>query len=66
MTAVPQTFLKLPEVCTLVKKSRASVYRAIASGKFPAPVKTGPRSIVFTAESIAQWQQDCINASKAA
>lgn len=54
----------LPEVCALVRKSRSTILRAVAKGEFIAPIRTGKRSIAWTAESIARWQQDCINASQ--
>lgn len=55
---------KLPEVCALVRKSRSTILRAVAKGEFVAPIRTGKRSIAWTAASLALWQQECINASK--
>lgn len=60
------TFYKIQEVCAIVKKSRSAIYRAIARGEFVAPVRTGKRSVVWTAASIAEWQEACIQASKKA
>lgn len=54
----------LPEVCALVRKSRSTILRAVAKGEFVAPIRTSKRSIVWTAASIARWQQDCIDASQ--
>lgn len=57
-------FYTLPEVCALVRKSRSTILRAVAKGEFVAPIRTSRRSIVWTAASIARWQQDCIDASQ--
>jgi prophage regulatory protein len=56
-------FLKISEVVDLSRRCRASIYKDISKGLFPAPVKLGARSSAWTAQSIAQWQQDCISQS---
>jgi prophage regulatory protein len=58
-------FLKLPAIISMSGKSRSSIYNAIKIGAFPAPVKIGPRAVAWTSASIAQWQADCVAASKA-
>lgn len=64
--SVPQPFLKLPAVVSLVQKSRAAIYLAIKKNEFPAPIKNGSgRSVVWLASDIAEWQESCIKASKA-
>ena len=37
------SFLRLPEVLALIPVSRATWYDGIKKGRFPAPVKLGPR-----------------------
>lgn len=64
MAAINQKFVKLPEVISTVGKSRSSIYMAIKKGEFPAPVRIGQRAVAWTSESITQWQEACINASK--
>lgn len=66
MAAINQQFLKLPAVISVAGKSRSSIYAAIQKGEFPAPIRIGPRAVAWTSSSIAKWQEDCVNASKAA
>ena len=40
----PLTLLRLREVCRRTGKSRTDVYRRIAAGDFPQPVKLGERA----------------------
>lgn len=44
---VPVRFLRMPEVCGLRACSRASLYRAIAAGVFPPPIRRGRRTSVW-------------------
>ncbi|MDR3371205.1 AlpA family phage regulatory protein [Rhodoferax sp.] len=48
--------LKLPALMRRVGKSRSSIYRDIANGLFPAPVKIGVRSVGWMASAIADWE----------
>lgn len=64
MAIFNQKFIKLPEVINAVGKSRSSIYMAIQKGEFPAPIRIGIRAVAWTSESIAQWQESCVNASK--
>lgn len=56
--AIPASpyILKLPALMRRVGKSRSSIYRDIASGLFPAPVKIGVRSVGWKESSIAEWE----------
>lgn len=63
---VPEQLLKLPAVKSMAGKSRSSIYAAIQKGEFPAPIKIGPRAVAWTSSSIAEWQESCVNTSKAA
>jgi prophage regulatory protein len=65
-TGINNQFLKLTAIISLSGKSRSSIYDAIKKGTFPAPVRIGPRAVAWTSTSIAEWQDSCINASKAA
>ena len=51
--------LKLPELIHMVRKSRASIYADISAGSFPAPVRTGKRSVAWRYEDINTWIQSC-------
>lgn len=52
--------LRRPEVENLTGLSRAGIYDAMAAGRFPRPVKTGPRSVAWVETEIAEWQHQLI------
>ena len=47
--------LRLPEVTEITGLSKATIYRRLAAGEFPAPVKVGPKSIRFRADDVEAW-----------
>lgn len=47
--------LKVNEVIETVQISRSRIYRMIAAGDFPAPVKIGPKSIRFRDSDVDEW-----------
>lgn len=47
--------IKLPEVMRRVARSRASIYRAIASGAFPKPVLVGTRAVAWVEGEIDEF-----------
>ena len=51
----PLTLLRLREVCRRTGKSRSEVYRRIAAGDFPQPVKLGERASAWPAHEVAAW-----------
>jgi prophage regulatory protein len=57
-------FLRLSAVIEATGWSRATIWRKVKAGLFPAPIPIGPKSIAWDAEEIAQWQQRCIDASR--
>ena len=50
--------LRLPEVLELCGMSRSSLYRMIAGGKFPAPVKISERAVGWRKKDILDWLDD--------
>jgi prophage regulatory protein len=53
MDQLPQTgFLRLPQVLALIPVSKSAWYAGVGSGRFPAPVKLGPRTSAWTVDSI--------------
>ncbi len=44
--------------------SRSSIYAAIKGGSFPSPISLGARAVGWTAESIDNWIEGRINASR--
>ncbi len=57
-------FLTLREVVAAVKRCRSTVLNDIKKGTFPAPFKTGARSIAFSAAAVREWQESRIQSSK--
>ncbi|WP_200918016.1 AlpA family transcriptional regulator [Jeongeupia sp. HS-3] len=47
------SFLRLPEVLSIIPVSRATWYEGIKKGRFPAQVKLGPR--------VAAWRRSDID-----
>ena len=50
-------FLRLPQVLALVPISKSSWWEGCKSGRFPKPVKLGPRTTAWRAEDIAALVQ---------
>ncbi|EFV43490.1 hypothetical protein HMPREF0179_02681 [Bilophila wadsworthia 3_1_6] len=54
MTTVPTVgFLRLPQILQLVPISKSAWWEGCKTGRFPKPVKLGPRTIAWKAEDIA-------------
>lgn len=54
MTTIPTVgFLRLPQILTLVPISKSSWWAGCQTGRFPKPIKLGPRTTVWRAEDIA-------------
>lgn len=47
--------LRLPDVCAIVRRSKPTIYRGIAAGTFPAPIKLGENSVGWKVEHIEAW-----------
>ena len=58
--------LKLPEVTERTGKKRSSIYRDIAAGVFPAPVKLGERASGWLEHEINAWIAERIAARERA
>ena len=58
--------LRLPEVCRLTGKTRSCIYRGIAAGTFPAPVKLGERASAWPEHEIKAWISERIAARERA
>ena len=58
MFTIPTTgFLRLPQVLALVPVSKSSWWEGCKSGRFPKPVKLGPRTTAWRAEDITALVQ---------
>ena len=49
------TLLRLREVCRRTGLSRSVIYRRIAAGDFPAPVKLGERASAWPEQEVTAW-----------
>lgn len=47
--------IRLREVLTRTGRSKAQLYRDIAVGDFPKPIKTGRRSVAFVEAEVMAW-----------
>ena len=54
---VSMRLLKIKEVLTITGLSRATLYRRIQTGDFPAPVKVSLRAIRFRSTDLEGWIQ---------
>ena len=57
-TSIPATgFLRLPQVLNIVPISKSAWWEGCKTGRFPKPVKLGPRTTAWKAEDIAALVQ---------
>jgi prophage regulatory protein len=54
--STPKKFLRLQAVMDAVGLARATIYKRIKEGTFPAPVQLGPRAVAWDESAIAEWQ----------
>lgn len=59
-------FLRLPAVLELTGLTRATLYRRIAAGSFPAQINLGPAMVAWRQSEIEAWMQDPMGWKKAA
>jgi len=52
MTYVTERCLRLPQVLEIVPVSRATWYAGVKSGRYPAPIKLGPRAVAWQLSDI--------------
>lgn len=48
-------FYRMKDVIRITSLSRPTLYRRIAAGRFPAPVKLGGRASGWTAQDLQAW-----------
>ena len=53
--------LRRPDVELLTGKTRAGIYEDMSAGKFPRPVKIGPRAVAWVESEIEEWLQQRID-----
>ena len=58
--------LRLPQVEECTGESRSTIYKRIAEGEFPRPVKLGAKSVGWVEDEIAAYNEARIAARDAA
>ncbi len=51
-------FLRLKEICKRTGLSRATIYRKMSEGTFPASIKLGPRTVAWRIEVVEYWESN--------
>lgn len=54
-TASAPRLMSMRQVTTMTTYSRPSIYRLIAQGRFPKPIKLGDVKIAFRADDVEAW-----------
>lgn len=55
MSVMPETgFVRLPTVLKLIPVSKSTWWAGVKTGRFPRPVKLGPRMTVWRVEDIQE------------
>ena len=47
--------LRMPEVCHITGLGKSTIYKKLADGLFPDPVRLGPRAMGWRANDIDKW-----------
>jgi prophage regulatory protein len=58
--AVVPAFERLPSVKHRTGLSRAAIYRRVAAGTFPRPVKVGERASAWLESEVTAWIMNCV------
>ena len=59
MSAQNLRLVRLPELLNLVPLSKASIYRLVKAGTFPAPVRIGAHAVAWRWSDLEQWLNKC-------
>ena len=52
---VEKKLYRMSELVAVVGRCRAAIYKDIRAGRFPRPIKLGPRSSAFLVSEVDQW-----------
>lgn len=52
---IPEALLRVQTVATVTGYSRRSIYRGVADGTFPKPVKLSQRCVRWVAAEVSAW-----------
>jgi prophage regulatory protein len=53
----PRVFARLPTVLSVTGLGRSTIYRLMADGSFPQPVRLGRRVVAWRWSDIDQWSR---------
>jgi prophage regulatory protein len=60
-----KTLLRLPQVRQVVPLSRSEIYRRIAVGKFPKPIKLGARVVAWDFDEVQAYVREKLSDGRA-
>lgn len=60
-----QQLYRLPDVIRITGRGRSSIYSDVKAGRFPSPIKIGPRAVAWARSEIDSWIQTCTQQSRA-
>lgn len=63
-TGEADRFMRRPEVQRVTSLSRSSLYRLIAAGDFPAPIRLSANSVAWLASEVHAWVAQCVERSR--
>ena len=56
-----RSLVRLPAVLKLTGLGRSTIYRWVADGSFPAPVRLGPRAVAWRWSDLEHWTRSRIS-----
>lgn len=56
-TEAPRLLARLPTVLQLTGLGRSTIYRLVARGSFPRPVRVGLRAVAWRWSDLEQWSR---------
>ncbi|MCX5542590.1 AlpA family transcriptional regulator [Paraburkholderia sp. CNPSo 3076] len=58
--------LRLPEVCARCALRRSTIYKKVAAGEFPTPIKLGTKASGWLESEVEDWLAEQIRRSRGA
>ena len=52
---MPKRLIKIKEALYVASLSKTELYRRIAAGTFPKPVRLGPQRVAFLEKDVENW-----------
>jgi prophage regulatory protein len=64
VTLPPERLIRQPEVLRRIGISKSTLWSWVGTGRFPAPVKLGPRAVAWSENAVQSWIAERIEAGK--